>query len=69
MTDVLQVDYPNDPPLTTKSDVMEECSGAPCQMIVVQPQLGSYGGKVSLMTAMKSSTDNPTSRPVPTQRK
>jgi len=48
---------------------MEECSGAPCQMIVVQPQLGSYGGKVSSMTAMKSSTDNPTSRPVPTQRK
>jgi len=48
---------------------MEECSGAPCQMMVVQPQLGSYGGKVSLMTAMKSSsTDNPTSRPVPTQR-
>jgi len=53
MTDVLYVDYPNDPPLTTKSDVMEESSGAPCQMMVVQSQLGRYGLKVSPMTAMK----------------
>lgn len=69
MTYVLQVEYPNAPPLPAKSNGMEEHSSAPRQMMIVQAQSGGYGGRISSMTSLKSlSSDIPTSRPVPTPR-